>query len=222
MSSPSFTDVDRYLEQLFVPEDAALEHALRASETAGLPAIQVSVTQGKFLHLLARVRGARRILELGTLGGYSTIWLARALPEGGRLVTLEFDPAHAAVATANLCHAGLAGCTEVIVGAALDSLAALVKRNEAPFDLVFIDADKGSYPAYLEWSLRLSAPGTVIVADNVVRQGAVLAPAPSDVASVGAHAFNAQLAADGRVDATVLQLVGAKGHDGMAIAVVKG
>ncbi len=222
MTSPSYAAIDQYLEQLFTPPDEALEHALRASEAAGLPAIQVSATQGKFLHLMARMAGARRILELGTLGGYSAIWLARALPQGGRLVSLEFDPKHAAVARANLAHAGLADCTEVIVGAALDTLATLVQRGSAPFDFIFIDADKPNYPTYLDWCLRLSRPGTVIVADNVVRSGAVLAPAPSDANAHGAHAFNAQLAADARLDATVLQLVGGKGHDGMAIAIVKG
>lgn len=222
MTNPSFGAIDQYLEQLFTPNDAALDAALRATEAAGLPAIQVSATQGKFLHLMARMAGARRILELGTLGGYSAIWLARALPTGGRLLTLEFDAKHAAVARANLANAGLADRAEVIVGAALDTLATLVQGGSAPFDFIFIDADKPNYSNYLEWCLKLSRPGTVIVADNVVRSGAVLAPAPSDMNAHGAHAFNAQLAANPRLDATVLQLVGGKGHDGMAIAIVKG
>jgi predicted O-methyltransferase YrrM len=221
MTTPSFGEIDQYLEQLFVPEDPALEAALRASEAAGLPAIQVSATQGKFLHLMARMSGARRILELGTLGGYSTIWLARALPEGGRLVTLEFDPRHAVVARGNLANAGLADRVELLLGKASDTLSTLSDNGEAPFDFIFIDADKPSYPAYLEACLKLSRVGTVIVADNVVRSGAVIAPAMSDANAHGAHKFNAELAANGRVDATVVQLVGTKGHDGMAIAIVK-
>ena len=220
MSTPSFAAIDQYLEQLFVAEDPALDAALRACEAAGLPSIQVSPTQGKFLHLLARMSGAFRILELGTLGGYSTIWLARALPAGGRLVTLEVDPAHATVARANLAKAGLADRVEVLVGAALETLAMMSDNGEAPFDFIFIDADKPNYPAYLEACLKVSRAGTVFVADNVVRSGAVLAPALSDANAHGAHKFNAELSANARLDATVLQLVGSKGHDGMAIAIV--
>ncbi|MBI3792077.1 MAG: O-methyltransferase [Gemmatimonadetes bacterium] len=217
-------DVDRYLEGLFTPLDPALEHALAASDAGGLPAIAVSPTQGKFLHLLARMAGARRILELGTLGGYSTIWLARALPPDGRLVSLELSAHHAEVARGNLRAAGVGERCEVIVGPALASLASLETlrtRGAAPFDFVFIDADKGNYPAYLTGCLALARPGTVIVADNVVRRGAVLDAASPDANVQGARAFNAQLAADARLDATVLQLVGTKGHDGMAIAIVR-
>ena len=165
MTTPSYGVIDQYLEALFVPTEPALEAALRASEAAGLPSIQVSATQGKFLHLLARMSGARRILELGTLGGYSAIWLARALPPDGRLVSLEFDPAHAAVARANLAEAAVADRAEVIEGAALVSLAALLAEGTAPFDFIFIDADKPNYPAYLSACLALSRVGTVLV-DN--------------------------------------------------------
>ncbi len=222
MNTSSFGLVDQYLEQLFTPDDPVLDHVLRACEAAGLPSIQVSATQGKFLHLMARMSGARRILELGTLGGYSTIWLARALPVDGALVSLELDAKHAQVARENLAYAGLGGRVEVLVGAALDTLASLAQQGTAPFDFIFIDADKPNYPHYLDACLKLSRPGTVIVADNVVRSGAVIAPAPSDANAHGAHAFNAQLAADRRLDATVVQLVGSKGHDGMAIAIVQG
>lgn len=221
MDMSLFATVDAYIEGLFVPGDAALEGALAAAAEAGLPEIQVSPGQAKLLYLLAKLRGARRILELGTLGGYSAIWLARALPEGGRLVTLEFSPAHAAVARANLERAGLGGKAEVIEGAALETLPQLEARGEAPFDMVFIDADKVNYPAYLEWSLRLTAPGSLIIADNVVREGKVLSPAAGDESAIGARAFNAALAAEPRVEAIVVQQVGGKGHDGMAVALVR-
>jgi predicted O-methyltransferase YrrM len=216
-----FTRVDRYIEELFVPSDAALETAVRASREAGLPPIQVSPSQGKLLYLLARLRGARRILELGTLGGYSAIWLARALPPDGRLVSLELDENHADVARASLLGAGLADRSEVIVGPALRSLSGLVARGEAPFDMVFIDADKGNYTAYLEWALRLTKPGSLIAADNVVRDGSVLDEASKDESAQAARAFNAVLAAESRLEALVLQQVGPKGHDGLALAVVK-
>lgn len=216
-----FAAVDAYIDALFVPGDAALEGALRAAAEAGLPEIHVSPGQGKLLYLLARLSGARRILEIGTLAGYSAIWLARALPDEGRLVSLEFRPEHAAVAQANLERAGLAARCELIVGPALESLAALASRGEPPFDMVFIDADKPNYTAYLDWSVRLARPGALLVADNVVREGRVLSPAPDDSAAIGARDFNAALAADPRVEAVVVQLVGAKGHDGMAIGVVR-
>jgi len=217
----AIADVDRYIDDLFAPPDPALASTLASIEASGLPAIQVSAGQGKFLYLLARLAGARRILELGTLAGYSTIWLARALPADGRLLSLEFDAHHAAVARENLTRAGCSDRVEVIVGPALETLAALVARKEPPFDLVFIDADKVSYPAYLQWSLKLTRSGSLIIADNVVRAGAVLAPPAGDDASVGARDFNRALAAEPRVEAIVLQQVGRKGHDGMALARVR-
>lgn len=199
------------------PPDEALEAALKASEEAGLPAIQVAPTQGKLLQILARSVGARRILEIGTLGAYSTIWLARALPEGGRLVTLEAEPKHAEVARANLARAGLAAVVEVRVGPAIESLPGL--ESGEPFDLVFIDADKPAYPGYLEWSVRLTRPGALIIADNVVRNGAVADPTSSDANVQGIRRFNELLAASKQVEATILQTVGVKGYDGLAIAV---
>jgi predicted O-methyltransferase YrrM len=217
-----FTDVDRYIDALFVPPDRALDEAIQSSVAAGLPQIHVSPAQGKFLYLLARLTAARRILELGTLAGYSTIWLARALPPDGRLLSLEVDDRHAALARTNLARAGVADRVEVLAGPALDTLARLVERREPPFDLVFIDADKPNYPGYLEWALRLTRPGSLILADNVVRAGTVLSTDTTDDNAVGARTFNAALAADARVDATILQLVGSKGHDGIAIGVVKG
>jgi predicted O-methyltransferase YrrM len=221
MSSEVYAAVDRYIEGLFVPADEALEAALQAAAEAGLPQIQVSASQGKLLYVLARLCGARRILEIGTLGGYSAIWLGRALDSDGRLITLELSEDHAAVARVNLARAGLADRVEVIVGPALESLPALVARGDAPFDMVFIDADKGNYPAYLDWTLRVTRPGSLIVADNVVRGGAVLAPDGGDERAQGARAFNAALAAEPRLESVVLQVVGRKGHDGIALAVVR-
>jgi len=214
-----FESVDRYIEGLFVPDDAALKGALAATNDAGMPAIQVSPSQGKFLYLLTRMCGARRILEVGALGGYSTIWLARALPSDGALISLEVDPKHADVARTNLARAGFTDNVEVRVGSALDTLPQLAVQNVAPFDLIFIDADKANYPAYLDHSLRLTRRGSVIIADNVVRQGAVLQSGSLDESLMGLQQFNAALAADPRVEAIVVQMVGAKGHDGMAIAV---
>lgn len=225
-----FSEVDAYIADLFIGDDPALAAAMEAAKRAGLPDIAISATQGKFLYLLAKAIGARRILEIGTLAGYSAIWLARALPEGGRLVTLECDPAHARVAAANLARAGLAGRCEIMVGAALETLPALQARGghvqsgegcgAAPFDFIFIDADKPGYPAYLDWSVRLARPGALIVADNVVRGGRVLDPA-GDENALGAAAFNARLAADPRLEAIAVQQVGPKGHDGLAIARVR-
>ena len=216
--------VDAYLTDLFVPHDPALDAALAASAAAGLPAIAVSPPQGKLLHLLARMCGARRVLEIGTLGGYSTIWLARALPpaaEGGRLVTLEYEPKHAEVARANIERAGLGGVVEVIVGPALQSLPRLASDGAGPFDLIFLDADKVSYPQYLEWSLRLSRPGTVIVADNVVRKGAVIDAKSGDANVQAVRQFNELVAREPRLSATAIQTVGGKGYDGFVLAVVK-
>lgn len=217
-----WTVVDDYIADLFGLGDDALDEGLRASAAGGLPSIQVSAAQGKLLHLLARAIGAKRILEIGTLGGYSTIWLGRALPPDGRLVTLELDSHHADVARANLERAGLGAVVEVIVGPALATLARLAEQAVEPFDMVFIDADKERYPDYLEWSVRLSRPGTLIVADNVVRQGQIVEPDNGDTRVQGIRFFNEQLAADPRLTATIVQTVGAKGYDGLAIAVVLG
>jgi len=224
MSQEQWNAVDRYLSDLFVGSDPALEAALAASDAAGLPQINVSPPHGQMLQVLARsvvangAPGARKILEIGTLGGYSTICLARALPAGGRLITLEFNPKHAEIARANIARAGLADKVEVRVGKALDTLPQLA--SEAPFDMVFIDADKEGYCDYLAWSLKLTRPGSLIVADNVVRKGAVVDPASPDSMVQGVRRFNQMLAAEPRVSATAIQTVGAKGYDGFAVAVV--
>ena len=217
-----WTAVDRYISGTFQDSDDALEAALRATVAAGMPEIQIAPNQGRFLQLLAQMCGARNILEIGTLAGYSTIWLARALPEGGRVVTLELEQKHADVARANLERAGLSQRVEIRVGPALESLRTLAAERHPPFDFVFIDADKVGYPAYLEWSLRLSKPGTVIVADNIVRNGAVADAANADAAVIAVRRYNEMLAADARLTATVLQTVGSKGYDGFAIARVNG
>lgn len=221
MPDDLYLQVDRYLDGLFVGDDPELEAALKAADAAGMPQIQVSAALGKLLYLLARLCGARRILEFGTLAGYSSIWLARALPNDGKLVTLEFDAKHAQVARTSIAHTGLGTRVEVLEGAALETLPLLAARSEAPFDMIFIDADKINYPAYLDWSVRLARPGALIVADNVVRAGAVLNPPPGDDSARGARAFNRQLADDARLEAVVLQMVGSKGHDGIAVARVK-
>ena len=217
-----WTEVDRYYESALTASDTDLEAGLRASEAAGLPPIQVSPLQGTFLHLLARAVGARRILEVGTLGGYSTTWLARALPSDGRLVSLELEPKHAEVARLNLGRAGLSDRVEIRVGPAYRGLAALAAERVPPFDFVFLDADKVGYPDYLEGSLRLSRPGTVIVADNVVRGGDVANEATDDPSSLGVRHMTERIAAEPRLSATVLQTVGAKGYDGMTVALVVG
>jgi predicted O-methyltransferase YrrM len=213
-----WTAVDTYINGLFVPADSVLDAALAASSAAGLPAINVAPNQGKLLNLLARTVGARKILEIGTLGGYSTIWLARSLANGGRVITLEANPKHAEVARANIARAGLGDLVDLRLGKALDTLPQLA--SEAPFDLIFIDADKTGYSDYLAWSLKLSRPGTLIVADNVVRKGAVADPASPDANVQGVRRFNELLAAEPRVSATVIQTVGSKGYDGLAMAVV--
>lgn len=220
MTAERWTQVDDYIEDVLLGSDAALENALRASEEAGLPAIQVTPSQGKLLHLLARYGGARSILEIGTLGGYSTIWLARALPPGGRLVTLELDPAYAEVARGNLERAGVAGLVEVRVGRALETLPILAAENAGPFDLLFVDADKPSNPEYFTWALELSRPGSLIVIDNVVREGAVIDEASDDPGVQGVRLMNELLAAEPRVSATAIQTVGSKGYDGFAVALV--
>src|SRR5713226_6940437 len=213
-----WTAVDHYLTDLLVPADPALDAALKASAAAGLPSIQVSPTQGKLLHLLAMSLGARKILELGTLGGYSTIWMARALPAGGRLITLEADAKHAEVARANIARAGLADIVELRLGRAQETLPKLTA--EAPFDLIFIDADKTGYPEYFQWAVRLSRRGSVIIADNVVRKGEIVDAASGDANVQGARRFYEMVAREPRVSATAIQTVGSKGYDGFAMAVV--
>jgi len=221
MSQELWTAVDQYLNQSLVPRDPVLEEALKSNAAAGLPSIDVAPNQGKLLHLLARIQGARRILEIGTLGGYSTIWLARALPPDGKLVTLEVEAKHAEVAKANVQRAVLSSIVELRLGPALESLSQLHKEGAPPFDLIFIDADKQNIPAYLEWSLRLSRPGTVIITDNVIRDGAVSNPDDPDPRVQGVRRFFELMAADPRLDATALQTVGSKGYDGFAVAIVK-
>jgi predicted O-methyltransferase YrrM len=216
VSQDVWTAVDEYIAEHLVPADAALEAALGATAQAGMPDIGVAPTHGKLLHLLARMRGARAILEIGTLAGYSTIWLARALPPGGRLVTLEFDPRHAEVARANLARAGLADLVEVRVGPALDTLPELT----GPFDLVFIDADKVNNPEYVRWALRLARPGSVIVVDNVVRGGSLLDKDGDDPAVRGTRSLYETIAAEPRLTATAVQTVGVKGYDGFLVALV--
>jgi predicted O-methyltransferase YrrM len=215
-----WSEVDRYFGDLLSPGDQALDAALEANAAAGLPTIDVTWFLGKFLGLLVRISGARRVLEIGTLGGYSTIWMARALPDDGHIVSLELDPHHAEVACSNLSNAGVLDRVDLRVGQAIDSLQALHATGVAPFDLVFIDADKAGYPDYLEWALRLSHPGTVIVADNVVRDGKVVEADSADPNIQGVRRFTELVAAEPRLSATVLQTVGSKGYDGFALAVV--
>ena len=215
-----WTAVDRYFSDLLIPPDPALEAALAASDAAGLPSISVSPNQGKLLHLIARISGARRILEIGTLGGYSTIWLARALPPDGFLISLEASARHAEVARANIERAGLSAQVEVRVGRALDLLPLIADEGHEPFDLFFLDADKPGNPDYLEWSLKLSHPGSVIIADNVVRNGAVADAASTDPNVLGVRRFTELAGSNPRLTATVIQTVGEKGYDGLAIALV--
>ncbi|HEX2091692.1 MAG TPA: O-methyltransferase [Longimicrobiaceae bacterium] len=220
MTPELWTEVDRYITDLLVPPDPVLDMALEASDAAGLPQIAVAPNQGKLLMLLARLQGARAILEIGTLGGYSTIWLARALPPGGRLVTLEVDPKHAGVARANFARAGLSDAIELRLGPALDTLPRLAEEGYGPFDLVFIDADKENIREYFVWALRLSRRGSLILVDNVVREGAVIDPAREDPPVQGVRRFNELLAAEPRVSATTIQTVGSKGYDGFTLALV--
>ncbi|WP_405781146.1 O-methyltransferase [Streptomyces sp. NBC_00859] len=215
-----WTEVDRYFTDHLAPADDALDAALASSDAAGLLPINVAPNQGKLLHLLARIQGARTILEFGTLGGYSTIWLARALPSDGRLVSLEADPAAADVARANLARAGLDAIAEVRTGAALDTLPQLAAEGAGPFDLVFIDADKPNNPHYLEWALKLTRPGSVIIGDNVVRDGAVVDPGSTDPRVQGTRALIEMIAEHPKLSATALQTVGSKGYDGFVLAQV--
>lgn len=221
MTQTLWSDVDDYISQTVTPSDPVLEQALADSKAAGLPAINVAPNQGKLLQLLATMVGARRILEIGTLGGYSTIWLARALPADGRLISLEFSPEHAKVARANLERAGFSGQVEVRVGAALDSLPGVAADAKEPFDLVFIDADKRNNPHYFDWALKLTRPGALIIVDNVVRNGAVLKADSEDPDVQGVRQVFERMAAEPRVSATAIQTVGSKGHDGLAFALVK-
>jgi predicted O-methyltransferase YrrM len=219
MSQELWTAVDTYITGLLVPPDDALDAALEASAAAGLPQIAVAPNQGKLLQLLATIRGARTILEIGTLGGYSTIWLARALPPSGRLVTIEVDPAHAQVARTNIERAGMSNRVEVRLGPALEILPTLA-REAGRFDLTFIDADKENIPAYFEWALKLAAPRGLIIVDNVVRDGAVADASSTDPRVLGVRRFNELLRAEPRVSATTIQTVGSKGYDGITIALV--
>ncbi|MER7520758.1 O-methyltransferase [Streptomyces sp. NPDC126499] len=213
-----WTTVDHYLTDLLAPADEALTAALADSSAAGLPEIAVAPNQGKLLHLLVAAQGAKNVLEIGTLGGYSTIWLARALPADGRLVTLEYSPAHADVARANIARAGLDKVVEVRTGAALDTLPLLEQEGAGPFDFVFVDADKVNNPHYVSWALKLSRPGTLIVVDNVVRGGRVATPNPDDPAVTGTREMFELIAREPRLDATAVQTVGTKGYDGLLLA----
>jgi predicted O-methyltransferase YrrM len=215
-----WTSVDSYIVDMLLPADDVLDAAVRAADEAGLPSIQVSPPQGKFLHLLAKVQRARRILEIGTLGGYSTIWLARALPADGTLITMEIDRRHAEVAKSNVERAGLSAKVSVLNGDAHDLLASLEKETGEAFDMTFIDADKASIPFYFESAMRMSRSGSLILIDNVVREGAVIDAASEDASVRGVRELNEMIARDARVSATVLQTVGVKGYDGLAIALV--
>lgn len=220
MNQETWSAVDAYFEDCLIGEDPALENALRASAEAGLPLIHVTPTQGKLLHLLARIQGARKVLEFGTLGGYSTIWLARALPESGKLISLEANSDHAAIAETNIARAGLSHIVDIRVGRALDLLPVLYQEDIGPFDLVFIDADKSNIPEYVDGSLKLSRPGTIIIVDNVVRSGLVADSADQDLGGRGVRHFCQLIAGNPRLSATAIQTVGSKGYDGFSLAIV--
>lgn len=220
MAEDQWTEVDQYFSASLIPRDPILESALEASETAGLPAISVSPNQGKLLQMLAQITGASSILEIGTLGGYSTIWLARGLRAGGHLITLEVDPKHAAVAQHNVSRAGLQDVVEVRIGNALEILPQLSVERRGPFDLIFIDADKQNIPTYFQWALKLSRPGTLIVVDNVVRGGSVIDADTSDPSVQGVRRFIGLLGAESGASGTAIQTVGTKGYDGFAIVLV--
>jgi predicted O-methyltransferase YrrM len=222
MTGALWTAVDHYIDGMLVPADAALEAAIETSNAAGLPPINVTPSQGKLLNILARIQGARNILEIGTLGGYSTIWLARALPEGGRLITLESEPRHADIARKNISRAGLDRLVDLRVGKALEVLPQVAAEGRGAFDLTFIDADKQNIPAYFGFALEMSRQGSVIIVDNVVRDGRVIDAFSRDPDILGIRRFNEVLAAEPRVSATAIQTVGAKGHDGFAIVLVTG
>lgn len=220
MNQEVWTAVDEYINSLLVPSDPVLDAALASSTAANLPAIQVSPPLGKMLHMLARLIGARNVLEIGTLGGYSTIWLARALPPAGRVLTLEANPKHTDVARANFARAGLTNVIELRLGKALDLLPDVAAEGRGPFDLIFIDANKSNMPEYFDWSVKLSRRGSVIVADNVIRHGDVLDATSDDADIQGVRRFTERVAADSRVSATAIQTVGSKGYDGFALIIV--
>lgn len=217
-----WVDVDEYLVETLHLSDPILDAARQANAAAELPAIDVAPNQGKLLHLLAKLVRAAKILEIGTLGGYSTIWLARALGADGRLLTLEFSQKHADVARSNIERAGLSGCVEIRVGAALDALPRVYQEGLAPFDFIFIDADKPNNPGYLEWAIKLSRPGTLIIVDNVVRDGAIADSSSTDAAIQSTRRMFELMSVDPRISSTALQTVGCKGYDGFAMAVVNG
>jgi len=219
--SKTWDAVDRYFTEVLIGHDPALEAAASASAAAELPDIAVAPNQGKMLMLFARMVGAKRILEIGTLGGYSTIWLARGLADGGRLITLEYDPARAAVAHDNIARAGFSAAVEVRTGAAAEALPRIAAAMEGPFDLIFIDADKTNNPLYLDWAVKLARPGGAIVVDNVVRDGEIADAASGESGVAGTRAMFDKIAREGRVDATAIQTVGVKGYDGFMLAVVK-
>ena len=220
MSKETWAAVEHYYGSLLAPDDAALEYALQSSEAAALPRIQVSALQGKLLHLLARMVAARNILEIGTLAGYSTIWMAHALPDDGQLITLEANEKHAEVARENFSRAGVAGKIELRLGKALETLPQIAGEGHGPFDLIFVDANRANLPEYFDWSLRLARRGSVIVVDNVVREGAVLNVESSDADIQGIRRFAEMVAAEKRVSSTVIQTVGGKNYDGFAVILV--
>ena len=220
MTKDVWEAVDKYFDEMLIPHDPTLDDALAACAAANLPAIQVSSVQGKLLHLLARIMGARNILEIGTLGGYSTIWMARALPEGGRIITLEADPKHADVARKNFARAGVENKIELRLGKALETLPKVVADGRGPFDMFFIDANKSNMPEYFEWSLKLARTGSVIIADNVVREGAVLDGKSNDADIQGIRRFLEMVGKEKRVSGTALQTVSSKNYDGFALVLV--
>jgi len=220
VSLEQWTDVDRYFSEKLVASDEALDGAQRAAKEAGLPPISVSAAQGKLLQVLVQLHNAKKVLEIGTLGGYSAIWMARALPEDGRLISLEIDPKHAEVAEASLARAGVGHKVEIRIGAAIDTLPKLADEGVGPFDLVFIDADKASNADYFSWAVKLSRKGTMIIVDNVVRNGGVLDAASDNPDITGTRRMFDTVAAEGRVSATAIQTVGSKGYDGFVIGVV--
>ena len=221
MDRKIFEEVDKYIGDLFIAPDEALTAAEQSHASENIPHINVSPNLGKLLHLFVKLTNAKKILEVGTLAGYSTIWMARALPEDGKMISLEIDPHHAAVARKNIERAGLSSKVDILEGKAIDLLPQLLAENAGPFDMIFIDADKPPYTEYFEWALKLSRPGTVIIADNVIRDGKVLDPNQEDPMVKGAQRFNRALAASPEVTATILQTIGLKEYDGMAIALVK-
>ncbi len=221
MDDKLFEDIDKYIGDLFNDQDSTLEATEQSINEFNIPPISVSQNQGKFLMLLAKLCHAKNILEIGTLAGYSTIWLARALPPNGHLITLEYEPLHAQVAQKNITRAGLDHIVEIRVGKAIELLPQLVTEAVGPFDMIFIDADKPPYKEYFDWALKLSRPGTLIVADNVIREGKILQEESPDEMVAGVKRFNEALAANTAVTATIIQTVGAKEHDGMALAIVK-